>query len=910
MTYYHPHGPVQERKVIVNVGLYRSGTTTLLESAINLGGKGYQKFPELSQQHEYKAILQNPQDIVLEWWLKGGVKEIIDLATIYDIICDGWISLLPFLPPKELQDLKAKAKVSGINLIFVATQRHVEGTVLSELQHWTIHNLEQQAGLSFQDRQRLEDDLRIRAVTHERCIQDLDSAGFLKILPLSSGTNLVTSWSQTLSEIGDFNTNQWADALRMVGKCNANPPTPMEGIMLTLRLGSDEEAKKKIECVERLLDQIEQDSLCRYLVVVAIDADEVNGSAATNFLGRLNTRATSQKQMQSLHWIVNPVRFHHHDEKPFPICSIWDEMAIVAWKEGADWVMLLGDDIDINCSFHYRAFYRSFLDISKHLHVPFGFGCPWWNDTSFPRFPTFPVVGKVHYKLFGSLIPQHRKENFINQDLDPYLHHLYLKFQATPCVSHAILTNTIGGNIGSNKARYKRIPAVGWRDFVLEDIDVIRNYLPPDTKEDILLDVIVPSYRVRLDYLQSICSLRVPDRVYVNFIVIVDNPDALLRSVQQIEEKMIIHTKTNMTTLDQAESILERYLSDDGNMVRVRCNKSNVGASASRNRDLDESAAEFVLHLDDDLFPNSDLLERYVEKLLEIDKTVVGLVGLVRFPRSSTLPLHHAAVLMSYLTFMFEIAERDMYQNPAWGVTANILFRRTHVRFDLVYAKTGGGEDVDYSLRVVEACNGGRLLSVPEARVVHPFWPGSVLELAKHFYSWAIGDGALFQRFPEHCYWSFPNIPEMVLIVMLPCLYWIGPMRFVGLILSFLLVDFIVDFSNVKERNHRYQLLQVNNNNNNEKEESNHNLVVMMTRRSFWFYFFAHILANLYVVVLECGRLRGHIGRRTMCFRYGIFRRFDWHIGRLSQARNNFRQRESIKFAGFLVLLAVFCSHS
>jgi hypothetical protein len=95
---------------------------------------------------------------------------------------------------------------------------------------------------------------------------------------------------------------------------------------------------------------------------------------------------------------------------------------------------------------------------------------------------------------------------------------------------------------------------------------------------------------------------------------------------------------------------------------------------------------EFILNLDDDLIPSHDLLQQYGKELLTIDDSTCGLIGLVRFPRHPVLPLKHAAVLMSYLTFMFEIAGTDMYDNPAWGVTANILFRRSSVRFDLAYA--------------------------------------------------------------------------------------------------------------------------------------------------------------------------------------------------------------------------------
>jgi len=74
-----------------------------------------------------------------------------------------------------------------------------------------------------------------------------------------------------------------------------------------------------------------------------------------------------------------------------------------------------------------------------------------------------------------------------------------------------------------------------------------------------------------------------------------------------------------------------------GNVVRVRCNASNLGASASRNRGINESAAEFVLNLDDDIIPDAYLLEQYGRKLLQIDASVAFLV----------LQICHYATLLS-----------------------------------------------------------------------------------------------------------------------------------------------------------------------------------------------------------------------------------------------------------------------
>lgn len=868
----------KEHTCVVNVGLYRSGTTTLAEAFTKLERKSYGHFPSLPP-HRLRRILHDPQGAVQEWYSTGGLNEILQLASDHHYICDGWIALLPFLKRSALEEIEIQARGVNIHIKFVSTSRSVDETVKSELQHWVIHDLERQSELSFDEKCNLEDDLRHRAIQHQRHVRDLCSLSFVTLLPLSN--NIQDIWSDILSTVTEFSSDSWATALNDVGICNSNPSLPIAGILLTMRLQCSTNEEVAISSIKKLLGEIEKDQLCHYVLVLGIDADERNSKSASMIIQHLNKHMKSTSQMHSFHLLTNPPR-QLHDE-PFAICKVWDQMAIKAWENGADWVMLLGDDVAITCPFHHRAFYRSFLDISTRINVPFGFGCPFWNDTSFPGFPTFPCVGKIHYKIFGGLIPEHRRESFVNQDLDPYLHNLYLKLGATPCVKDASLRNGVGGNIGSSEARYTRVPAEGWRDFVLEDYrSHLLPFMPQGTPEYITLDVVVPSYRVRLDYLRSICHLRVPAMIQTNFIIIIDNKDALLRAGKDLADSRDV-------TIPQAEHILEHHLAMSGNNVRVRCNESNLGASASRNRGINESAAEFILNLDDDLIPDDDLLEQYGRKLSEIDSTVAGLVGLVRFPRTPDMPLRHAAVLMSYLTFMFEIAEQEntMY-SPAWGVTANILFRRTHIRFDPIYAKTGGGEDVDYSLRVTKACNGGRLLAVPEARVVHPFWPGSVFTLAAHFHNWAIGDGALFQRFPEHTYWSFPNLPETILVTLPLCWMQMNYWQYFQFVILSVAADFVVDLV-CGDYQHRISVVQ-----GFGKDR-------LTEKRGYLFYFSAHILANWFILVLESGRLRGHAMRCNIA--RGPFRRFDWHIGRLPDAPNKFRKREAYKFCLFVAIL-------
>ena len=58
-----------------------------------------------------------------------------------------------------------------------------------------------------------------------------------------------------------------------------------------------------------------------------------------------------------------------------------------------------------------------------------------------------------------------------------------------------------------------------------------------------------------------------------------------------------------------------------------------------------------------------------------------------------------------------------------WGVTANLsVWRRHFVQFDERYAKAGGGEDVDFCLRVAKA-SGLPFGHCRDSVATHPYWP-------------------------------------------------------------------------------------------------------------------------------------------------------------------------------------------
>ena len=98
------------------------------------------------------------------------------------------------------------------------------------------------------------------------------------------------------------------------------------------------------------------------------------------------------------------------------------------------------------------------------------------------------------------------------------------------------------------------------------------------------------------------------------------------------------------------------------------------------------------------------------------------------------------------------------------------------LEFDTVYAKTGGGEDVDYCVELVHALK-LPLGRVVEAKVIHDWWPctdGRALAYLHRFWKWTMGDGYLLYKHPQYVYISFPNVVELSLALVLTA-GWLVP---------------------------------------------------------------------------------------------------------------------------------------
>ena len=90
--------------------------------------------------------------------------------------------------------------------------------------------------------------------------------------------------------------------------------------------------------------------------------------------------------------------------------------------------------------------------------------------------------------------------------------------------------------------------------------------------------------------------------------------------------------------------------------VRVRVLPRNMGASAARNRCLDESSADYMLFLDDDVVPGQGMLTE-AGRLVRAHPHAAGFVGPTQlgpgFPTVQT-----AAMALSYLSFFWALAAR------------------------------------------------------------------------------------------------------------------------------------------------------------------------------------------------------------------------------------------------------------
>ncbi|CAE6520249.1 unnamed protein product, partial [Rhizoctonia solani] len=365
-----------------------------------------------------------------------------------------------------------------------------------------------------------------------------------------------------------------------------------------------------------------------------------------------------------------------------------------------------------------RLTHAQLKDTSLDSGGPNGFGCVALIDSICSGMPRLPVVHCTHMDIFeGKLIP----EDLYDQDANIYLFQLYRHFGVASTIP--VQVQGSGGIIYGEK---------GSRDWSFDTFEGskarVRVWAEQNSQHiqpKMSLDVVIPSYRVSLERLSRVLALKSSSTCITTFIIVVDNP-------RSPHADILKHSNSHRTD------------------VCILVNKSNIGASASRNKGLAASTAEWVAFLDDDVDPSPNYLVA-AEQYIRNQPNAAGFVGNTYFPTSHNI--FTTAVRLSGVTFFWDIADK-IAENVPWGITANLIVRRNirdQVTFDLRFPKTGGGEDIDFCINKRKASleRGGLGFSAaPGVTVTHPWWNEGRRSYTR-FFNWARGDGGLIKMHPD-----------------------------------------------------------------------------------------------------------------------------------------------------------------
>ena len=189
-----------------------------------------------------------------------------------------------------------------------------------------------------------------------------------------------------------------------------------------------------------------------------------------------------------------------------------------------------------------------------------------------------------------------------------------------------------------------------------------------------------------------------------------------------------------------------------------------MGAAETRNKGISAGTGDWILFLDDDVVVNKDLLEVYAEAI-ERYPLEIGFIGLINFPEPASV--FTRAIKASGSMDIFSIALRKT--SFAWGATANIIVKRNAIgdtKFSEIYPKSGGGEDVDFFLKIRQKNHYQNFRTLPGAVVLHPWWNNEKVDFKRPF-RYGKGNSRLGDLNPEYTYYDFLNTPETLLIAFI-----------------------------------------------------------------------------------------------------------------------------------------------
>jgi GT2 family glycosyltransferase len=252
------------------------------------------------------------------------------------------------------------------------------------------------------------------------------------------------------------------------------------------------------------------------------------------------------------------------------------------------------------------------------------------------------------------------------------------------------------------------------------------------------IDVAIASMRLDEEKLLRILRLPKPEGYIIKFYIVSDNP-----------------------SLEFPGNIVKLSLQRD-DIVLLK-NEKWMGFTYSKNRCVGEGTCNWVLHLDDDVLVENDLLLQYAEAILK-KPGATGFIGLVNLPPSINAftdaltisgPVHHF--------------KKALYSATSpWGVTANILVNRAKTGDILIsetFPKAGGGEEVDYFIRISRR-NNRPFDCLPQAVVTHDWWDNGKARFYRMF-RYGAGSAELVRRLPENIKYVFPSMADLVFLTLI-----------------------------------------------------------------------------------------------------------------------------------------------
>jgi len=225
--------------------------------------------------------------------------------------------------------------------------------------------------------------------------------------------------------------------------------------------------------------------------------------------------------------------------------------------------------------------------------------------------------------------------------------------------------------------------------------------------------------------------------------------------------------------------------------------------------------------MDDDCVANQDLLLNYTE-IIEKYPDHPGYIGVTNMPEAHSS--FEKAIRLSDMLHFFTLSEKkeEMY----WGITANLLIRADtigEIRFPIHYPKKGGGEDINFCLKIIENYNGNKrnklklFKSSSGAQVTHPFWSESFKSYVR-FFRWGYGDVYLYRDFSQYRFHQYPNLIEyftILLILILINLIFLPESIFIVImylfinLVSFYLWELICEMGKFKSQRRNFNFISL-----------------------------------------------------------------------------------------------------